>query len=132
MATPRKLKLPNLPFRPLALKFAGDQELLQDLPLADQRSALSASRLTHRYGGYMTITDLSDLCGVATNIISRWFRNGVPWIRGENLCDKYGFHPVEVWPDYYQLLADAEYEFAVGMKEDDLVDDKIMEKLGGK
>ncbi len=131
MATPRKLKLPNLPFRPFALKLAGDQQLMLDLPKADQAAALYASRLTHRYGGLMTTVDLAAFCCVDPNMIKRWFKHGIRWTRAEDLCDQLGFHPVEVWPDYYQLLADAEYEFVVGMKDDDLVDDKIMEKIGG-
>lgn len=127
--TPRKLKLPNLAFRPLALKLAGDQRLLIDVPKKDRMAELYSARLTHRYGGYLTNTDLSELCCVATNVVARWFRNGVRWERGEDLCDQFGIHPVEVWPEYYQILADVQFEFVLGCKNDDLIDDKIMEKM---
>lgn len=131
MPTKRKLRLPNLPFRPLVMKRIGDQRLMMDLPVEDRRQELRNSRLNNRYGGIVTITDLAELFGTDTHSIARWFKIGVRWNMGEDLCDRIGLHPAEVWPDYYGLLADAEYEFAIGMKEDDLVDDRIMEKIGG-
>jgi len=131
MATKRKLCLPNLPFRPLVMKRIGDQRLMMDLPVEDRRQELRNSRLNNRYGGIVTITDLAELFGTDTHSIARWFKIGVRWNMAEDLCDRIGLHPAEVWPDYYGLLADAELEFEISMKDDDLVDDKIMEKIGG-
>ena len=131
MATKRKLCLPNLPFRTLVMKRIGDQRLMMDQPVEDRRQELRNSLLNNRYGGIVTITDLALLFDTDTNSITRWFKIGVRWNMAEDLCDRIGLHPAEVWSDYYELLADAEYEFAIGMKDDDLVDDKIMEKIGG-
>lgn len=111
MPTKKKLPLPNLPFRPLALKRAGDQRLLMDLPEADQRKELNNARMHNRYGGFMTLNDLSDLFGSNPATLRRWFKIGVRWTLAEDLCDRMGVHPVEVWPDYYRILADIELEF---------------------
>ena len=132
MPSKKKMQLPNLPFRPLALKLAGDQQLLVDIPKSEQRLELAAARLTHSYGGVMTNMELGHMCDVGHECITRWFKTGIRWQKGEDLCDRFGFHPVEVWPDYYRILADAELEFIFGMKIDDAVDDRIMEKTGGK
>jgi hypothetical protein len=132
LATKRKLILPNLPFRPLALKCAGEWPLMMDLPKQDQRSMLRNARLNNSCGGVITIVDLADRLSTDHHSISRWFKHGVRWHIGEDLCDRIHVHPVEVWPDYYRLLADAELEFELGMQVDDLVDDKIMEKIGGQ
>jgi len=132
MATKKKMVLPNLPFRPLVMKRISGQRLMMDLPIEDQRKELLNMRLNNRYGGLVTITDLAVLFETNTHSIARWFKTGVRWNLGEDLCDRIGVHPVEVWPEYYQILADAEYEFEIGMKVDDLVDDRIMEKIGGK
>ncbi len=113
MPTKKKLPLPKLPFRPLALKRMGDKPLLMDLPKADQRRELLNARMHNKYGGYTTITDLAVLFKTDTHSIARWFREGVRWEKGEDLCDHIGLHPVEVWPDYYQILADVEFEVSL-------------------
>lgn len=127
-----KIRLPHLPFLPFARRVAGDQPLWWDLPEASRKAEWSASRFTHTCGGVMTAVDLGEILGVSRKTITRYVRDGIPWVSAEDLCDQIGVHPKEVWNDYYFILYDYELMFEVESKIDDLVDDKIMDKIGGQ
>lgn len=49
---------------------------------------------------------LAEACGVARYAIYRWRSEGLPIYRADTLAVRAGFHPCEVWPEFFGVGAD--------------------------
>lgn len=58
--------------------------------------------LVRRYG---TVSTLARALGKDRMQVSRWRRDGVPVVSADHIAVALGMHPVEVWPDWYEVTA---------------------------
>jgi hypothetical protein len=57
--------------------------------------------LVERYGGNGSA--LARALGCAQEQVSRWRSHGLPLVSADRLAVALGLHPVEVWPDWYEM-----------------------------
>lgn len=55
---------------------------------------------------------LVDICGVknrdtAASRVERWIRSGISWEEADVLAVSLGYHPVEIWTDWYATSSPA-------------------------
>lgn len=113
MVRKQQLKLPRLPFNPLARVIAGDQPLWYELPEHSRYAEMRAARHSYDVGGVMTNVDIGAILGITRKSVERYMKAGIPFRTAEDFCDRIGVHPKNVWSDYYSIISDAEWDAAV-------------------
>lgn len=84
--------------------------LLQLAPPAVQRTDarwycdISPGRLYHREDG--RVSTLAEAVGVTPRTVHRWLAKGMTEEAADRAAVRLGRHPVEVWPDWYEVTAD--------------------------
>lgn len=64
---------------------------------------VSLEPLVERYGN---VSVLARALGVDRAQVARWRSDGVPIESADRIAVAVGRHPAEVWPEWYDLLAD--------------------------
>jgi hypothetical protein len=52
---------------------------------------------------YGSVSMLARALGRRREQVSKWHTNGVPIMSADNLAISLGMHPIEVWPDWYEI-----------------------------
>lgn len=61
--------------------------------------------------GNGTVLDLSRVLGVKYNSLTHWIQDGIPEYTADRVAVKFGFHPVEIWPEWFDGVLDETGEF---------------------
>jgi PAS domain-containing protein len=83
------------------------------LPLEPLRRAVANGR-------DVTMGELADLLEASRDAVFRWRRDGMTLRSAETFAERAGFHPIEVWPNYYEVSAAAEETEALRWLRDQL------------
>lgn len=64
---------------------------------------LPLAPLVERYG---SVSALARALGRDRIVVSKWNTHGLPAVSADTVAVAVGFHPVEVWPDWYEVMED--------------------------
>lgn len=75
-----------------------------DVPQLDYAPLERRIRLDNN--GHAPLSLIAATLGVTPRSVRRWRQSGsiILW-RAERAADRLGLHPVDIWPDYYELVA---------------------------
>lgn len=77
--------------------------------MSGSSTRFSAEPLIDRYGG---VSALARALGVDRANATRWRRNGIPMDTADRIAVRLGWHPVEIWPEWYTLTGACDAEVA--------------------
>jgi hypothetical protein len=55
---------------------------------------------------YENVSVLARALGCERTLVSKWRNHGLPLVSADRLAVSLGLHPVEVWPDWYELTGE--------------------------
>lgn len=57
-----------------------------------------------RAAGARNLRELADMAGVTHRAARRWSSQGLPWWNADRVACRLDLHPINVWPDFYELV----------------------------